>query len=109
MPLKPPRLNHGDTVGIVAPASAPPNPDAIDRAVDVLKGLGFCTKLAPNVRRRLGFLAGSDRDRAADLIRMFTDSRVKAILCVRGGYGTARLLPLLDYATIRAHPKVFVG
>jgi muramoyltetrapeptide carboxypeptidase len=109
MPLKPPRLNYGDTIGIVAPASAPPNPDAIDRAVDVLKGLGFSTKLAPNVRKRRGFLAGPDRDRAADLMHMFTDSRVKAILCVRGGYGTARLLPLLDYATIRAHAKIFVG
>jgi muramoyltetrapeptide carboxypeptidase len=109
MPIKPGRLEYGDTIGIVAPASAPPDPKTIDRSVEVVCALGFKAKLAANVRRRWGFLAGSDRDRAADLMRMFTDPKVRAILCVRGGYGTARLLPLLDYRTIRAHAKIFVG
>jgi muramoyltetrapeptide carboxypeptidase len=109
MPTKPDRLNCGDTVGIIAPASAPPDPKNIDRSVTVLERLGFKPKLAPNVRNRWGFLAGSDRDRGGDLMRMFTDRRVKAIICVRGGYGTSRLLPLLDYRAIRANPKIFVG
>jgi muramoyltetrapeptide carboxypeptidase len=109
VPIKPPRLNYGDTVGIVAPASAPPDPKAIDRSVDVLERLGFKPKLAANVRRRWGFLAGSDRERAADLMKMFVDRKVNAILCVRGGYGTARLLPLLDYGKIRANAKIFIG
>ncbi len=108
-PLLPPRLNYGDTVGIIAPASAPPDPKNIDRSVAALERLGFKPKLAPKVRKRWGFLAGSDRDRASDLMQMFTDRRVKAIICVRGGYGTARILPLLDYRAIRANPKVFVG
>jgi muramoyltetrapeptide carboxypeptidase len=107
--IKPPRLNHGDTIGIVAPASPPPDPKATDRAVEVLQSLGFKVKLAPNVRKRRGFLAGSDRERAADLVQMFADRKVQAILCVRGGYGTARLLPLLDYGLIRANPKILVG
>src|ERR1041385_7001978 len=94
MPIKPPRLEPGDTLGIVAPASAPPDPKKVDRAIGVLEGLGFKTKLAPNVHKRWGFLAGSDRERASDLMRTFADRRVNAILCVRGGYGTARLLPL---------------
>ena len=109
MPTKPDRLNYGDTIGIVAPASAPPDPKNIDRSVAVLERLGFKPKLAPNVRKRWGFLAGSDRDRAGDLMKMFADRKVKAIICVRGGYGTARLLPLLDYRTIRANPKIFIG
>lgn len=109
MPLIPQRLQPGDTLGIIAPASAPPDPKNLDRAVAVLEKLGFKTKLAPNVRNRWGFLAGTDRERAADLMRMFTDRQVRAVLCVRGGYGTARLLPLLDYAAIRANPKIFVG
>lgn len=109
MPTKPDRLQFGDTIGIVAPASAPPDPKSIDRSVAVLERLGFKPKLAPKVRQRWGFLAGSDRDRAADLMRMFTDRKVKAIVCVRGGYGASRLLPLLDYAAIRANPKIFVG
>lgn len=109
MPIKPDRLLPGDVVGILSPASAPPDPKNIDRSVVAIERLGFKPKLAPNARRRWGFLAGSDRDRAADLMKLFTDRRVKAIICVRGGYGTARLLPRLDYAAIRAHPKIFVG
>ncbi len=107
--IRPPRLNPGDTLGIIAPASAPPDPKNVDRAIAVLEKLGYQIKLAPNVHKRLGYLAGSDRDRASDLMRMFTDPKVNAILCVRGGYGTARLLPLLDYRAIRAHAKIFVG
>jgi len=96
-------------IGIVAPASAPPDPKNIDRGAAALEGLGFKVKFAPNVRKRYGFLAGSDRERAGDLMRMFSDRRVHAILCVRGGYGAGRLLPLLDYRAIRAKAKIFVG
>jgi muramoyltetrapeptide carboxypeptidase len=109
MPIKPERLNYGDTIGIIAPASAPPDPKSIDRSVAALERLGFKAKLAPKVRQRWGFLAGSDRNRAGDMMRMFADRKVKAIICVRGGYGTGRLLPLLDYSLIRANPKIFVG
>jgi muramoyltetrapeptide carboxypeptidase len=109
MPILPNRLNYGDTIGVIAPASAPPDPKNIDRSVAALKRLGFKPKLAPNVRKRWGFLAGNDRDRAGDLMRMFTDRKVKAIICVRGGYGTARLLPMLDFRAIRANPKIFLG
>ena len=109
MALKPARLSRGDIVGIAAPASAPPDPRAIDRSIQALEHLGFRTKLPPNVRKRRGFLAGSDRDRASDLMRLFSDPKVRAIVCVRGGYGSARLLPLLDYQLIRANPKILVG
>jgi muramoyltetrapeptide carboxypeptidase len=109
MPIRPEHLNPGDTLGIVAPASAPPDTKAIERAIETLRVLGFRLLLAPNVRKRCGFLAGNDRERAGDLMRMFQDQRVKAILCLRGGYGSARLLPLLDYRVIRANPKIFLG
>ena len=109
MPIIPGHLEYGDTIGVVAPASAPADPKGIDRCVAALEALGFRAKLAANVRQRWGFLAGSDRDRAADLMGMFHDPKVKAILCARGGYGSARLLPLLDYAAIRLHPKILVG
>src|SRR6266496_4279975 len=109
MPVKPPRLHAGDCVGLVAPASAPPDPKNIDRSIQALEKLGFKPKLARNVRKRWGFLAGSDRQRAADLMTMFADRKVNAIVCVRGGYGTARLLHLLDYQAIGANPKIFIG
>jgi muramoyltetrapeptide carboxypeptidase len=109
MLLRPERLRFGDTIGVVAPASPPPDPKNTDHGVAALAQLGFKVRLAPNARERHGFLAGSDRKRAGDLMKMFADRSVKAILCVRGGYGSARLLPLLDYQVIRRNPKIFVG
>lgn len=109
MPIRPKRLCPGDTVGIVAPASPPPEPRNIDRAVAALEVLGYRPKLGSKARKRHGFLAGSDRERAGDLMKMFTDDRVNAVVCLRGGYGAGRLLPRLDYSAIRAHPKIFVG
>src|SRR5690349_14994334 len=104
---KPERLQPGDVVGIIAPAIAPPDTKAVDRVVGQGERLGFKPKLARNVRARLGFLAGNDRERATDLMAMFTDQKVRGIICIRGGYGTARLLDRLDYGLIRRNPKVF--
>lgn len=108
-PLRPARLEPGDLVGIIAPSSPPPDPGAVDQAVAGLERLGFRPRLARNVRARHGFLAGTDRERAADLMAVFNDAAVRGIICLRGGYGGARLLDLLDYAAIRRHPKVFAG
>jgi len=107
--IKPERLRPGDVVGIVAPGSAPDNAEDFDRYVRAIENRGFRPKLAPNVRKRLGFLAGDDQSRASDLMGMFADPEVKAIICARGGYGSARLLGILDYHLIKKHPKIFVG
>ncbi len=107
--VKPERLHPGDVVGVVAPASAPDNPEDVDRLLDGLAKLGFKPKPAPNLRKRLGFLAGDDEARASDLMGMFTDPEVKGLICIRGGYGSARLLQMLDYHTIKKHAKVFCG
>jgi len=107
--LIPRRLERGDTIGLIAPASAPPDWEHVERGIAVLEQLGYKTKLARHARQRLGFLAGDDRERAADLMSMFTDRRVRAIMCLRGGYGSARLLDRLDYGIIRRNPKVFIG
>lgn len=107
--LKPERLCFGDTVGIIAPASPPQDPKAVDRAAAALVRFGFKPKLAKNVRARLGFLAGTDRERAADLMAMFADKKVKAIICLRGGYGVARILDRLDYGVIQRNPKILSG
>src|SRR5436190_20097288 len=100
MPTKPPRLRHGDSLGIIAPASAPPNPANIDLGLAAVEKLGFRVVPAPNLRKRWGFLAGSDQERAGDLMHMFADPNIRGILCFRGGYGSARLLPLLDFDLI---------
>ncbi len=102
------RLRFGDTIGVVSPAS-PVKPEVLDRGVAKLKALGFRVKLGTHVCAKQGYLAGNDRERAEDLNAMFRDSEVDAIVCSRGGYGTPRVLPLLDYDAIIRHPKVFVG
>jgi len=109
MPNFPHRLATGDVLGVVAPASAPPDPQKVEQALELMESLGFRIKRARNVWVRRGYLAGSDRERAEDLMRMFADRSVRGIICVRGGYGTARLLSHLDYRVIRAHPKIFIG
>lgn len=109
MPTIPERLHPGDLVGLICPASAPPDPKTVDISIDALEQMGFKVRLGRNARKRWGFLAGQDRERAADLMQMFGDRKVKGVICLRGGYGTPRILNLLDYDVIRRNPKVFVG
>ena len=105
---KPPRLQRGDVIGIVAPAS-PMKDEFLQKGCEYLERLGYRVKLGRFVDKEVGYLAGTDRQRADDLNRMFLDRQVKAIFCARGGYGSPRLLPLLDYQAIARHPKIFVG
>ena len=107
--IKPRTLKRGDVIGIVAPASAPSSQEKIDRGAEYLERLGYRVKFGSNVRAVRGYLAGSDEQRAADLNQMFGDKKVKAIFAVRGGYGTPRILPYLDYSLIKKNPKILVG
>lgn len=109
MRVRPPRLRPGSVLGVVAPASPVYNRSEIARAVAVLEGLGFRVKLGKHVRDRHGYLAGEDAARADDFMRTWLDPEVDGVICLRGGYGSARMLDALDYAALAAHPKVFVG
>ena len=106
---KPDRLRAGATVGLVTPASNVPENEDLLAAMDLVRSLGFEAKPAPNLRRRKQYLAGSDQQRADDLNGMFADDEVDAIFCVRGGYGSGRLLRDLDYQTIANNPKILMG
>ncbi|WP_035984257.1 S66 peptidase family protein [Leptolyngbya sp. KIOST-1] len=108
-PRLPPRLKAGDEVGIVSPAGATFEPDRLDLVVDAVSALGFVPRVAPHALARYGYLAGTDAERAADLNAMFANPAIRALLPVRGDWGSARILPYLDYATIRANPKVLIG
>ena len=109
VPRKPPRLRPGDTVGIVAPASSWENRSEILRGVAGLEAWGLSVKLGAHIDGRHGYMAGRDEDRAADLHAMLADPDVRAIVCLQGGYGTPRLIPLLDDALFREHPKAICG
>ena len=107
--LLPVPLNPGDTVGLVSPSSAVDDSFNLQLAQEVLEALGFRVKTGKHYRDRRGHLAGLDAGRADDINTMFADSEVGAVVCVRGGSGGARLLPLLDYDVIRANPKALLG
>jgi muramoyltetrapeptide carboxypeptidase len=107
--VKPKALRHGDVIGVIAPASAPTSQEKIDKGAAYLERLGYRVKFGKSVRAVRGFLAGTDEQRAADVNEMFADKHVRAIIAVRGGYGTPRLLPLINYSLVKRNPKIFVG
>lgn len=102
-----PRLRPEGCIAIIAPAG----PKAFDTAVVErwMAARGYRLKIFPGVFEQTGYLAGSDRARLDDLHGAFADDEVDAIMCLRGGYGTPRLLDKIDYALLARHAKPFVG
>ncbi len=107
--VKPKALQRGDLIGICAPAGPALAEEDLHKGVRYLQQLGYRVLLTPHLLRKRGYLAGTDRERASDLMHLFTDTRVSAIIALRGGYGTQRILPLLDFQKIRKNPKIVVG
>jgi muramoyltetrapeptide carboxypeptidase len=107
--LKPKRLRKGDTIGLVTPASPVADSARIERGVRYLETLGYRVEVGKNVGRVHGYLAGTDDERLDDLHGFFADKRIAAIIALRGGYGTPRLLDRLDYRMIGRHPKILAG
>ncbi len=107
--LKPKKLNKGDLIGIITPASIPDDLTRINKGVKYLESLGYKVEVGKNVGKVRGYLAGTDEERLEDLHYMFGKKAVKAIICARGGYGTPRLLDRIDYSLIKKNPKIFVG
>ncbi|MEH2171642.1 S66 peptidase family protein [Nostoc sp.] len=105
---KPPRLQAGDTVGLISPAGIVDAKD-IEAAQKSVSQLGLKVKLGKHILDRYGYLAGKDADRAQDVNLMFSDRTIKAIIPMRGGWGCNRILPLLNYSLIRSHPKILIG
>ncbi len=106
--IKPQRLQKGDTIGLVVPAS-PVSEEKIEKAIANLEGQGFKVKYTDAIRLRYGHVAGSDEARVKDLHTMFADKTVKAVWCIRGGYGCTRILPKIDYNLIKKNPKIIIG
>ncbi|UXP31294.1 LD-carboxypeptidase [Reichenbachiella agarivorans] len=106
--IKPMGLKKGDTIGLITPGSALIG-DAELRAVRNMESLGFKVVKSKNFNIRTGFVAGTDQQRVDDLHAMFANPEINAIICARGGYGTGRLLQLLDYELIRNNPKILLG
>lgn len=105
----PKALKEGDTIGIVSPASAIFETEPYEIAKESFEAMGLKVKFGKNVKNRYGHLAGTDEERAEELNDMFRDSNVKAVIALRGGAGSARILDKLDYEAIRKNPKIFIG
>lgn len=106
--LLPQKLVPGDNVGVVAPAG-PVDLEILKKGLACLENMGFKPILGKHVLARHRFCAGADHDRAKDLMVMFADRKIKAIVCARGGYGVNRVIPFLDLKIIRKNPKILVG
>src|ERR1700739_610341 len=107
-PAKPPALRPGDTIGIVAPASNIQQSE-LAAGCAALTRAGYRTFYFESILDRDLYFAGSASRRARELEQMFGRDDIRAILCARGGYGANYLLPQLDLAKLRAHPKIFIG
>lgn len=104
-------LEAGDTIGLVSPAF-PIKAEERDQCIDLLEHMGYRVKPGNCLKQMLtihGYLAGDAKSRAADLNGMFADPQVKAVFCTRGGYGSAQIMPYVDFPMIQKNPKIFVG
>lgn len=108
MKRRPPRLQKGDTVGIIAPSS-PPNIERLTKALDFLDELGLHYVLGNTVQLHNHYLAGTDQERAQDLQEMIEDPTIKAIFCASAGFGAARIADKIDYLLLEENPKIFWG
>ncbi|MCW1301858.1 MAG: LD-carboxypeptidase [Candidatus Parvarchaeota archaeon] len=110
MVLKAPRLKDKANIRIIAPAS-PPDMKVLSAGINILKKAGYTVSLGDNLRRLVqrADLAAPDKERAEEFNAAFKDPSVDAIFCARGGYGSTRIVPLIDYDAIKAHPKIFMG
>ena len=108
---KPPALHPGDTIGIIAPSFPllPGAREAYARGRDMLHALGFSSKEGRTIGLTRYWAAGTPQDQADDINAMFADPTVKAIITLTGGFPGMSVLDRIDYATIRAHPKPFLG
>jgi len=109
--IHPPPLKKGDTIGLIAPAGPLQNKDGFVAGVKLLREAGFEVKFSPGLELSTGggYLAGTDRERVDEFHKFWADPEVKALLAVRGGYGSLRIAEALDMNLIRRQPKILVG
>ncbi len=107
--LIPQRLKKGDIIGVSAPAGGIKNSQELSSFENILAKLGYKTKFSKNCTNRYGYFSGTDEERASDFMDLIEDKDVKAIFFLRGGWGCARILPYIDFNTIKTNPKIIMG
>jgi muramoyltetrapeptide carboxypeptidase len=107
--VRPPRLVPGSRIALVAPAGPLLETDDLTRAQELCRALGYEPLLSTNAHSRHGYLAGTDDQRIADLNGALQDPEIDAVWCIRGGYGSIRLLERVDYDAVARRPKALIG
>ena len=107
--LRPRALERGDPIALISPASFPKDEAAMSGAEQAVELLGLVPVLSPNLGKRLTYLAGTDEERIHDISWALSNRELKGIICIRGGYGTMRLLRDTNWDLFQRNPKVFVG
>jgi muramoyltetrapeptide carboxypeptidase len=108
LPVRPATLQPGDLVQLIAP-SGWVRPERAAAAIEVLAGWGLRARMAKNALGRHFYLAGTDAERLDDFNSAFRDAEVRAVLCLRGGYGAQRIVDDIDFSAVRDDPKLFMG
>jgi muramoyltetrapeptide carboxypeptidase len=104
------KLHDGDTIGIICPSfKGDMTSSRIAKLEEELHKLGFKVKYGASCYDAHGYLAGTDENRIKDLEAMFLDHEVKAIMCLKGGYGASRIVDKINYDVIKNNPKLFMG
>lgn len=106
--LKPKQLKKNNQIALITPAG-PISEQQLAKAQENLLSMGFKSCFSKRVFERNGYLAGDDKTRLTDLHEAFENKQVDAILCIRGGYGTMRILDKIDYSLIKRNPKTIIG
>lgn len=107
--IKPNALKFNDKIGIIAPSGPAFDPVQLEKSIEKIKKIGFNPVLGRSCYLSDGFLAGKDEARARDVNIFFKSKDIKGIIALRGGYGSMRILNMIDYKSIKKNPKVFTG
>ena len=102
------KLKKGDTIGIIAPASCTTYEKVLEAKKNI-EDMGYQVILGECTKKQWYSYAGTDEERAEEINSFFADKSIDAIICMRGGYGSNRLIELLDFEVIKRNPKIFVG
>ncbi len=105
----PPLLARGARVALISPSGPLNGPHELERAISTAESLGWETQVGTHALARTGYFAGDDAQRGDDLLAALCNDSIDGIWCLRGGYGSARLLPRLSTALLQAHPKTLLG
>lgn len=107
--IKPKKLNPGDKVGIVAPATFAPSTEDIDKAMQAIEAMTLKSVFGKTFQDKTGWKTKPIELRTEELMEMFINPEIKGIFCIRGGYGSIGIVDKLNYSLIAKNPKIFVG